>query len=275
MKTMPAEPQYLRAAVSGRPAKVDREAKALRGYVVAMEGPFKSAGRGEFNAQGLAEIARMGNAAPRGLRSHYTHADLSSDGLGKFLGRARGFTMGTTVNADGKTVKAVRADLHFDSTAFHTPNGDLATYVMDLAESDPDAISSSLVIRPREEQQLDGKGRPKVDADGELLPPLWFPEKLMGSDIVSVGDAVDGLLSASIPEALDADDFVRLASLGLDKLFAGQSREVIEARVAGYLDRYLSRRFPAVPTPRLDALATRMARLDVAATKPVAGRPQV
>lgn len=259
MKTIPVEPKYLRAFSAGRPVKVDRDKKALLGYVTAMEGEFKD-GRGAFNREGLSEIVRVGNAAKNGLRSHFTHADLSSDGLGKFLGRARGFTLGETVNGDGKTVKAVRGDLHFDDTAFKTPNGDLATYVMDLAESDPDAISSSLVLIPREVQQLDDRGKLKLDADGEPLPPLWFPEKLKASDIVSEGAAVDGLLSADLA-ALDADDFVALASRGLDHLFKDQPREVVEERVRGYLARYLDRRYPPVPTPRLEALAGRIAAM--------------
>lgn len=260
MKTvMPAQPHYLRATATGRAVKVDREAKVLRGYVVAQEGRFKD-DRGEFNAQSLSEIVRVGNAVRGGLRSHFTHADLSGDGLGKFLGRSKDFALSTTSDGRGKVVKAVRGDLHFDKTAFDTPSGNLAGYVMDLAESDPDAISSSLVIVPRREQQVDERGRAKLDAEGEPLPPLWFPEQLKGSDIVGEGAAVDGLLSVDYVQELNPDDFVRLASRGLDKLFADQPREVVEARCREYLERYLNRRYPPVPvqTPRLSALTARL-----------------
>lgn len=260
MKTMPARPQYLRAATSGRPMGVDRENGVLLGYVVAQEGVFKD-GRGAFNAQSLSEIVKVGNAVRGGLRSHFTHADLSGDGLGKFLGRAQNLSLGTTVNGAGETVKAVRGDLHFDQSAYKTPNGNLADYVMTLAESDPAAISSSLVIVPREEPQVDGRGNLKLDKDGEPLPALWFPEKLKASDIVSEGAAVDGLLGAED----DADSLVALASQGLDRLFAGQTREVVEARCQEYLNRYLSRRYgePAkiaaqAPTPNLDSVTARM-----------------
>lgn len=290
MKTMPAQPEYLRATFTGRAVKVDRDKKALLGYVVAQEGPFKDK-RGEFNAEALSQIAEMGNAARGGLKSRFTHGDLSGDGTGKFLGRARDFSLSTAVDArTGKKVKAVRADLHFDPTAFDTPHGNLADYVMRLAESDPDALSSSLVIQPRAVERLDARGHALTDEDGEPLPPLWFPQALHGSDIVDTGDAVDGLLSApqlaealavgmtpDLQKALKWDNVVRLSSQLLDGLFAGQSREVVEARVSAYLARYLARRFgeeasvPAV-TPRLDALSLRLQRMALAAATARADR---
>lgn len=290
MRTMPVQPEYLRAGVSGRPVKVDRERDVLLGYVAAQIGPFKSAGRGSFDEQSLREIVSHGNAARGGLKARFTHPDMSSDGLGKFLGRARNFTLGTALDArTGRTVQAVRADLHFDKTAHETPSGDLAKYVMDLAESDPDAISSSLVIKPIQFIP-DGKGGMlELDEDDDPprgVTPLWRVKALHASDIVETGDAVDGLLSAPLsaeqlasalsvgitPElqaALKFDNVVRLSSQLLDGLFAGQPREVVAERCRAYLDRYLSRKFgepepePApAPTPRLSALA---ARLDAAA----------
>lgn len=265
MRTMPVQPEYLRASFTGRAVKVDRDAGALRGYVAAQQGPFKSDGRGEFDEPALKEIVRLGNAARGGLKSRFTHPDMSSDGLGKFLGRARDFSLGTALDArTGKTVKAVRADLHFDASAFDTPHGNLADYVMRLAESDPDAISSSLVLRVDEEFRLKKDGTPQTDDDGEILPPLWRPKALHASDIVDTGDAVDGLLSAQLStDALPLSELWAGAEM-LDRVFAGQSREVVEARCREYLARYLDRKFPApepVPTPKLDALASRLAAM--------------
>lgn len=284
MKTMPAEPQYLRATVVGRPVKVDREKEILYGYVVAQEGPFKSQGRGEFDELSLRQIVQLGNAARGGLKSRFTHPDMSSDGLGKLLGRAKNFTMSTTVNAAGKSVRAVRADLHFDPSAHETPSGDLSGYVMKLAETDPDAISSSIVVVPEQEFRRKKDGTLETDANGDPLPPLWRPKQLHASDIVDTGDAVDGLLSAPAlsaglaggdvpPELLRWDNVVRLSGRMLDGLFEGQPRDVVEARCREYLDRYLSRRFgpsleeaPTVqlapaPTPRLDKIAGRLRAL--------------
>lgn len=286
MRTMPVQPEYLRATVTGRPIEVDRKAEVLRGFVVAQMGPFKSFGRGEFDELSLQQAIKLGNEARGGVKSRFTHPDMSSDGLGKFLGRAHKFSMSTaTDERTGKTVKAVRADLHFDPSAHDTPNGDLAGYVMTLAENDPAALSSSMVVKADEEFRMNKDGTFQADEDGEPLPPLWRLTALHASDIVDTGDAVDGLLSAEqLSKALSVgltpdlqallkwDNVVRLSSQLLDGLFAGQDRDVVEARCMEYLRRYLSRRFGddeekaepvKVETPKLDGYSLRLAEMAV------------
>jgi hypothetical protein len=175
---------------------------------------------------------------------------MSNDGLGTFLGRAR------NARLDGDRI---RADLHFDTSAFATPKGDLAGYVLRLAESDPDALSSSLVVDTEKTYQLDEKGNPKIDEEGNELPPVWLPTKIYASDIVDEGDAVDGLLSAGVEV-----DRLRLSELWhgaemLDRLFAGQSRDVVEARLLGFLERYLTRRYGPLP-PKPESACDRLIR---------------
>lgn len=279
-RVMPARPEYLRAVAVGRPIGVDREAKVLRGYVVAQHGAFKSTGRGQFDNEALAMIADLANRKPAGLKSRFTHPGASDDGLGKFLGRAKGAYVSTATDArTGKAVPAVRADLHFDESAFKTPSGDLASYIMSLAESDPDALSSSIVVKA--DRFVPGKNGELVklseDDDGpEGVTPLWRPRELQASDIVDTGDAVDGLLSAGIDtEGLPLAELWKGAQM-LDHLFAGQSREVVEARCREFLNKYLSRRFgdeehqpvpPAppvpTPTPRLDSTELKLAEMNL------------
>lgn len=250
MKTMPKEPAYLKAISTGRPAGVDRDKKVLRGYVVAQAGPFKD-GRGEFNEAGLDSIERLGNASPGGLKSRFTHPSLSDDGLGKFLGRARDLRRDSvTVLRDGRptTIPATRADLHLSETSFNTPHGNLGGYVLDLAESDPDALSSSIVLRPRREKRLNPDGTAMKDAKGEPLPDLWFAESLHASDIVDTGAAVDGILSADLAAlGLDLeglpDALQRQGVAMLDQIFGEQPRDVTEARLARWLSRYIDLRY--------------------------------
>lgn len=266
---------YLRESFVGRPDAVDRKANVLRGYVVAQLGVFKDR-RGEFNGEGLRQIVRVMNSSPKGLKSRLGHPSLSDDGVGKFLGRARDARLGKAVDAaTGKAVEAVRADLHFDPTAADTPHGNLSDYVLRLAESDPDAFSSSLVIEPEEVEQLDAKGRQLLDAEGNPLPPLWLPKRLHASDIVDTGDAVDGLLSApQLAEALSVgltpelrqlfrfDRVARLAAQLLDGMFPAAGRDEVGVRCRAWLDRYLAGRFgPPGPEPERPRLAERLGRL--------------
>lgn len=239
MPKLPITPEWLRAPVSGRPVGVDRKENVLRGYVVAQLGPFKTPGRGEFDLSALAKIVELINAEPKGLKSRFAHPTESDDGLGKYLGRAKNASL------EGDRV---RADLHLAEASFKAPSGNLGGYVLDLAEQDPDALSSSLVLKVDKTYRIDEKGRRLQGPDGEDLPPLWMPEELHSSDVVDTGDAVDGILSAhrsahrlSVDELPDA--VLRRACELLDQQFGGQSREVIQARCEAWLSRYLNWRY--------------------------------
>jgi len=246
LRPLPAQPERLRAFVSGKPIGVDRKARVLRGYVVAQAGPFKTPGRGEFDRLALDQIVQLGNTDRDGLKSHFQHETLSDDGLGKFLGRARDLRLDTAVTPKG-VVEAVRADLHFSEVAFSSPAGNLAQYVMDLVDSDPNALSSSLVLQKEDAWRLNTDGTPQTDPEGNELPPLWRVKKLWASDIVDTGDAVDGVLAVQLNADLLPDALVRRGAELLDIAFAGQTRAVVSARCQQWLSRYLDRRYGELP----------------------------
>lgn len=249
--SMKKEPDWLKAAVTSDGVTVDRENAIIYGYVVAQEGPFKSEGRGEFDRKSLQAIVKLMKGKPNGLKVRFGHPTESDDGLSKFLGRARKPRMDRVrITRDGGEVvalEAVRADLHLDPTSFKTPSGDIGGYIIDRAETDPDSFSTSLVLKAEREYRIEKNGTPKKDADGNELPPLWRPVALHASDVVDTGDAVDGFLSAEGLAALP-DGVVRQATALLDRQFAGQDRQVIEARCTAWLQRYLAWKFgPVVP----------------------------
>lgn len=246
---LPETPEWRQALATtdkGGSERVDREKNVIKGYVVAQEGPFKSQGRGEFDKPALRTIKKLMEAKPNGLKSRFGHPTMSDDGLGKFLGRAKNPRMDTIMKplGDGRfqELACVRADLHLDPSSFTTPYGSLGAYVMDLADSDSDAFSSSLVLQAEQEFRLDKQGRPVKDDDGDDLPPLWRPTALHASDVVDTGDAVDGFLSAGGVDALP-DAVIRRGTELLDKQFPGASRETIKARCRSWLDKYLNLRF--------------------------------
>jgi hypothetical protein len=238
--------EWLRAGAQGRPVGVDRKTNVIHGFVVAQLGDFKDQGRGTFTDASLGKILELMRAEREGLKSRFSHPTLSSDGLGKFLGRAKDPFLGEATTPSGETVAAVRADLHLSESAFKTPAGNLADYVMTLAESDPNALSSSLALKTNKIEQLDAKGRPALNENGDPLPPIWIPVELHATDIVDVGAAVDGLLSAGGPMEGLPDEIVRRASQLLDTQFRGQPREVVESRCSAYLGQYLDWRYGAL-----------------------------
>lgn len=193
---------------------VDREAKIIRGFVVAQLGPFRTAGRGEFDDRSLKHIRRLMLSMPDGLPSYYGHPTKENpEQLGKFLGRARDpriEAITITRNGEKKEVQAVLADMHLSPTAFESnPNGNIGGYVMELAASDPKAFATSLVLEAAKEHRL-SRGRPVVDEQGNPLPPLWRPLALGSIDVVQIGEAVDSFL----PSRLSADMAMEMLSAG-------------------------------------------------------------
>jgi hypothetical protein len=262
-KDMPAAPEWLAAPVAGRPVGVDREKKVIRGYVVAELGPFKTPGRGQFDDESLNKIVSLFGEHPSGLKSRFTHPGLSSDGLGSFLGRAKGgYRDGTKV----------RADLHLADSSFHTPNGDLGGYVLDLASEDPEALSSSLVLKTDKVYILDDQGRQKTDEKGDPIPPIWRPVKLHASDVVDTGDAVNGFLAVGIDQGELPDGAVRLAFAAIDKAFPGVTREVLAARLADFAFRYLDLRYGPIPPADAAAVAACLNGLSAGEVAAIMGR---
>lgn len=251
---MPVKPDWLRADVKAKVGTIDRDKAVIHGVILAEEGPFKSEGRGEFDRKAIRSIVKLANERTGGLKSRWTHPSLSSDGLGKHLGRVKNVRSDTVLrdagkDADGKELMkemlVARGDLHFDQTALEEPPGGgkpLGIYVMDLAESDPDAFGTSLVLQVNQEYRLDKQGRPLKDEAGNDLPPIWIPTKLHASDVVDEGDATKSFLSSDILAGLP-DSIVRQGCELLDAQFSGQSREAVEARLSAFVSRYLGHRF--------------------------------
>jgi hypothetical protein len=249
---IPAKPKWLRANVTGQTLGVDRERRAIMGYVVAQEGAFLEPDpRGEFDEKSLKQIIALMRKNSDGTKSRLGHPTLSDDGISKFTGRARNPRLDTvSVMQDGKQVElqAVRADLYLAESAFEAnPNGNIGEYILQRAEEDPNSFASSLVLDTEEEWRLDNHKQRRKYEDGPNagrdMPPLWRPLAIHASDIVDSGAAVTNFLSADILAGLP-DAIVRQGCELLDAQFAGQAREVVEARCSAFLNRYLAYRFP-------------------------------
>lgn len=122
-------------APSIEPAGGTFSAGLIRGFAAIARG--EALGHGLWiDTTFLQQVAGALNAAGS-VKSRFTHPGLSSDGLGKYLGRSEG----ARVEGD-----VVRSDLHLAQSAHQSPDGDLAAYVLQLAEEDPAAFGASIVF---------------------------------------------------------------------------------------------------------------------------------
>jgi len=179
--------------------QIDRDARVLRGVSCAQA--VEALGHNtQLDETTIEQIVEHGNSARRGIKSRFTHPGLSSDGLGKYLGRLRNFRV------DGDKAKA---DLHLSKTAAKAPGGNLAEYVMDLAEQEPDMFGMSVVIDTERVWTLeDGSEVGMIDGDGNRRKrpdnattryPVARIKDFVACDVVDEPAANrDGMFSASL-----------------------------------------------------------------------------
>ena len=142
------ESEIYRAPVTRGLAKsedvpVDRQggkfkAGLIRGASMITRG--EALGHGMFiDAVMLKQVADAINASQEfGIKSRFAHPDMSGDGIGKMTAKA----FDAHVSGD-----QVIGDLHMLDSAKRTPDGDLASYVMDLAQEAPEAFGTSIAFQ--------------------------------------------------------------------------------------------------------------------------------
>lgn len=146
----PSIARFGRADIAGEPV-IDREggkfgAGIIRGVSLASVG--EALGHDMWlDAETIAAAERLSKAkGDTGLKCRFTHPGMSSDGMGKLCGRLFDVRV-----VDEKAI----GDLHFAKSAHNTPDGDLAGYVMDLVEEDPQASGLSIVFHHDSEAEYE------------------------------------------------------------------------------------------------------------------------
>lgn len=173
---MPKDRTLFRSGVSRGILGVHKKNEIIQGFSVISIG--EALGHGvDIDETTLNQVIEHGNKAEVGLKSRFGHPNMSSEALGTFLGRSKNFRL----SDEGDRVLA---DLHISKTAHNTPSGDLAAYVVSLAEDDPRSFGASIVFDMKLEEQLDDNGEQKLGDDGKPLRPLARVEKLFAADVV-------------------------------------------------------------------------------------------
>lgn len=202
----------------------DENSKGLiRGIAVMTKGNVKDARGWVIDDTTLEQIVSAGKVHKKlGLKSRFGHPNMSTTALGTFLGRAKNFV---------KDGDVTRADLYFSKTAYDTPSGDLASYVLDLAEKDPDAFGTSVVLGDYELEEQEITQKQKDDGVTELAPLLRV-KSLNSVDTVDSPAANNGMFGSFFNESVELS---AKASEFLDNLL--NSPDAME-KVMAFLERY-------------------------------------
>jgi len=161
---------------------INRELGIIQGVTIARVGPAKGH-NGFVDRTFLLQIIDNAATKTAGIKARFGHPNMCSQALGTYLGRFKNYSY------SGDQVKA---DLHLDDTAKNTPSGDLYSYVLDMAEKNPDMFGASIVFEIGESIFLE------EEVDGKKLEKEYFRLKeLRATDIVDEPAATDGLFSAN------------------------------------------------------------------------------
>ena len=198
-------------------AEVDFNNGAIYGVSMCTVG--EALGHGVWLEQSFIEdIVKFGNRTKVGLKARFGHPNMSGEALGTFIGRFHNFRI------EGS--KAI-ADLYLSDVAKKSPNGDLFTYVLDIASKEPDAFGASIVFSAKELYfyNEDGDRETVVFGDYGIENKNYTGQKiyvqmqsLNGTDLVDEPAAnPDGLFSQLSSTSLHADKFAVIATEFLNK----------------------------------------------------------
>lgn len=189
----------------------------------------------------LAQVVEAVQHAYRGIKARFTHPGLSNDGVGTKLGKF----FNARLEGD-----QVIADLHFQQAAHETPDGDLANYVMTLAEETPEDFGLSIVFDHDTEASEEHAAHHSEPGQSFESPDEGNKEnyyharlhKLYAADVVDSPAAnPGGLFKAGQEAAVEADQLLEFA-LGISDVKPAQSLFNVDGdRAKQFVARFLSR----------------------------------
>lgn len=196
-----------------------------------------------IDGETLSQVGAMINGKPEGIKARFSHPSVSGDGIGKMTGRFKN----AQVEGD-----RVLADWHALESAHNAPDGDLAGYIMDLAEEAPQDFGVSIAFQhdPEAEKTFTTANGGK---DGRFLSPDErnknnFPHvrlaALRGIDVVDEPAAnPNGLFHRDPFELLESGDELMAYAFGLTDDAPDTSNLGIDAsRLRGFVQRFAQSR---------------------------------
>jgi len=239
MQTLTTPPQsglFRTSTNVAAPVRVDRTARVIFGASLMQvgnlgEGDSRNWTVTQDSLQQAYTFATRGN---NGLKARFTHPNMSSDGMGSYLGRWKNFKL------DNGTL---RADLHIADAAFKSPQGDLGTYIMDMAENEPDMFGVSLATELDMNNLMEFENKSETSGSLERWP--------MKFTAIRAGDVVDepaatrgGMFDLSEP---DLRNLPAQATALLSTYFGDACPAVVRARIDGFLTKYFANQGASMP----------------------------
>lgn len=225
--------------LKSEPVRVDRRANVIFGAALMQAGDLNNGDARPWtvDAKTLAQAEQFASRSNNGIKARFTHPNMSSDGMGSYLGRWK------NVRVDGDTL---RGDLHIADAAFNAPQGDLGSYVLELAESDPESFGVSLATR-LDQDDLQSFEETEQRRQRETAPAEYSRNKWpMRFADVRAGDIVDepaatrgGLFDLTTP---DLRNLPAQATALLSTYFGDASEDVVRGRINSFLDKYFASR---------------------------------
>jgi hypothetical protein len=164
---------------TGAPTSVDHEKGIIYGAKIIQVGEAK--GHGLFvDSEFIDKMLELGNGLKQGVKARFGHPNMCSTTLGTFLGRWKG------LYRDGD---AIRGNLFLSTEAAKTPNGDLRSYVLGLADNEPDVFGVSIDFS----RDLDAEEEAGMHEETGLQ--LARIKGLSCADVVDSPAASDGMFS--------------------------------------------------------------------------------
>lgn len=196
-----------------------------------------------IDAEMLQQVATGINAKSEGFKSRFAHPSVSGDGIGKMTGRV----MNARVEGD-----RVLADWHALESAHKTPDGDLAGYVMDLAEEAPADFGTSIAFARDLGAEKAFKAN-NAGTDGRFISPDETNRNNLPHARVAAMKAVDivdepaanpgGLFHRNPFDLLETGDELLSFVFGLTDEAPDTSNLGIEAaRLKGFVQRFAQSR---------------------------------
>ena len=217
--------------------RIDYDNGIIFGVAVNTEG--EALGHGVHLEESFVEdVTAHGNYHKKGLKARFGHPNMSSSAVGTYVGRYKDFR--TEKTEAGSAVS--RADLHLAESAKKAPQGDLYSYVLEMAEKEPDMFGLSIVFSRKGLYHYDDNGNRKVGRGHKTFVELGKPGeedsgKLHACDVVDEPAAnPDGLFSEFVTE-LTAAKVTEFLDENPEVLELYANDEIREA----FLERYNAR----------------------------------